>query len=161
MKLIEILTTAAGHQSFFALRYPKVSIVRSPMSNMNYHPFNFSPDFLKYTTGVPEVKRLETSRKVIFDNVRYGFAAAYEGLVPSSPPGKGWEIALEVWPDSILDSPPVHLVNNSNNIGPEPDHIKQILDQPMEPTAILPRRKRDALVEALLNLQSLIVPAAQ
>ncbi len=31
--------------------------------------------------GTPEVKRLETSRKVIFNSVREGFAAAYDMLV--------------------------------------------------------------------------------
>lgn len=31
--------------------------------------------------GVPEVKRFETSRRVIFENVRDGFAAAYDALV--------------------------------------------------------------------------------
>ena len=31
--------------------------------------------------GVPEVKRFETSRRVIFESVREGFAAAYDALV--------------------------------------------------------------------------------
>ena len=31
--------------------------------------------------GVPEVKRFETSREVIFESVREGFAAAYNALV--------------------------------------------------------------------------------
>ena len=44
--------------------------------------------------GIPEVKRLETSREVIFNSVRQGFAAAYDGLSLDSPPGKGWELEL-------------------------------------------------------------------
>ena len=31
--------------------------------------------------GVKEIARMETSREVIFENVRVGFAAAYDGLV--------------------------------------------------------------------------------
>ena len=60
--------------------------------------------------NVPEVKRFETSRAVIFDNVRLGFAAAYDALVEDRTlVGQGYEIAKSIWPDSILDSPPKHL----------------------------------------------------
>jgi hypothetical protein len=32
------------------------------------------------TLGVPEVKRMESRPEVLLENVRQGFAAAYEGL---------------------------------------------------------------------------------
>jgi len=44
-------------------------------------------------SGIEEVKRFETSRYVIFDSVRHGFAAAYDALVlDPALRGKGWEV---------------------------------------------------------------------
>ena len=61
--------------------------------------------------GTAEVKRFETSRAVIFKSVREGFAAAYDALVlEPSEQGKGMERAMEIWPDSILDQPPAHIL---------------------------------------------------
>ena len=61
--------------------------------------------------GTPEVKRFETSRKVIFESVRDGFAAAYNALViEPEMMGKGGEVARKVYPDSIMDQIPVHLI---------------------------------------------------
>jgi len=57
--------------------------------------------------GCAEVKRLETRREVIFQNVRQGFAAAYDALVLDPVmKGKGMTIAMEIWPDSILLTKP-------------------------------------------------------
>jgi hypothetical protein len=73
--------------------------------------------------GVPEVKRFETSRAVIFDNVRMGFAAAYDALVEDRTlAGQGYEVAKTIWPDSILDEEPVHLqklAKLSNDLPPD------------------------------------------
>ena len=61
--------------------------------------------------GIPEVKRFETSRYVIFNSVRQGFAAAYDSLVLEPKlRGKGWEVAMEIWPDSIMDQLPAHIL---------------------------------------------------
>jgi hypothetical protein len=61
--------------------------------------------------GIPEVKRFETSRYVIFNSVRQGFATAYDNLVlDPALRGKGWEIALQIWPDSIMDQLPAHIL---------------------------------------------------
>lgn len=60
--------------------------------------------------GTPEVKRFETSRQVIFESVRSGFAAAYDALVEDpAQRGEGAEVAKTVYPDSIMDQMPAHL----------------------------------------------------
>jgi hypothetical protein len=70
--------------------------------------FAFVPSTL---TGIPEVKRFETSRYTIFNSVRQGFATAYDNLVLDPKlRGKGWEIALQIWPDSIMDQLPAHIL---------------------------------------------------
>jgi hypothetical protein len=46
-----------------------------------FYPLSFFTHPLIFPEGVPEVKRMETSREVIFDSVRQGFAAAYNALV--------------------------------------------------------------------------------
>lgn len=57
--------------------------------------------------GNVEVKRMETSRKVIFDNVKAGFAAAYDSLVDDpSLRGQGAAIADTIWPEELLERPP-------------------------------------------------------
>lgn len=101
--------------------------------------------------GTPEVKRLETSRKVIFESVREGFAAAYDMLVQdpkdrvsqifrnvislivtqmclfSCKQGKGMQIAKEIWPDSILLQPPAHLQQQAPAIQ-QNSNVKNILN---------------------------------
>jgi len=58
--------------------------------------------------GSPEVTRLETSREVIFDGVRRGFARAYDALVEDpNERGRGLEVAKQVLPDEILDYDPL------------------------------------------------------
>ena len=65
--------------------------------------------------GTSEVKRFETSRKVIFESVREGFAAAYDALViDPEMRGKGAEVARHVYPDSIMDQMPAHLLQQSD-----------------------------------------------
>ena len=50
-------------------------------------------------SGIEEVKRFETSRYVIFDSVRHGFAAAYDALVlDPALRGKGWEVGCVASP---------------------------------------------------------------
>ena len=72
--------------------------------------------------GVPEVKRFETSRSVIFENVRLGFAAAYDALVEDrSLSGKGYEVAKQIWPDSVLLEVPTHLGNLRDESDLPPD----------------------------------------
>eukprot|EP01035_Chromulina_nebulosa_P030287 gene30287-40257_t len=57
-----------------------------------------------------QVSRLEASRPAIFQAVRLGFAAAYDNLVEDpSLIGGGIKVAMEIWPDSIIERPPVHL----------------------------------------------------
>eukprot|EP01039_Chlorochromonas_danica_P009973 gene9972-11023_t len=64
--------------------------------------------------GVKEIKRMETSREVIFENVRLGFAAAYDSLVSDvSQRGKGYEVAKEIWPDRLMSEPARHLQDNT------------------------------------------------
>lgn len=56
--------------------------------------------------GVPEIGRMERRRAVIFENVRQGFAAAYDSLVlDPALRGKGCEVAQQIWPDAILLQP--------------------------------------------------------
>ncbi|GAX16709.1 hypothetical protein FisN_21Hh150 [Fistulifera solaris] len=58
--------------------------------------------------GSPEVSRLETGRQAIFEGIRRGFARAYDCLVEDpSQRGKGMEVALEFFPDDILDYDPL------------------------------------------------------
>jgi hypothetical protein len=53
--------------------------------------------------GIPEIKRTETSRTVIFENVRLGFAAAFDALTADpEQKGKGYEVAKKIWSDDIL-----------------------------------------------------------
>jgi hypothetical protein len=60
---------------------------------------------------VPEVKRFETSRAVIFNSVRQGFAAAFDVLTTdTNMVGKGWEVAKEVYPESIMNDLPAHIL---------------------------------------------------
>ena len=105
--------------------------------------------------GIPEVKRLETSREVIFNSVRQGFAAAYDGLSLDSPPGKGWEVARTIWPDSILSEKESHLVAKEL-----PAILREEINKALEnePTVVLPPRKRDVLITALQRLYESLVP---
>jgi len=112
--------------------------------------------------GIPEVKRFETSRKVIFDNVREGFAAAYDSLVlDPAMRGKGLEIAKEIWPDQIMDQLPAHILELQKAQG----KLKEELVVPKLPeielelaiekvgAGTLPQSKRKALTKALRRLQ--------
>lgn len=71
--------------------------------------------------GVPEVRRFETSRLVIMDNVRLGFAAAFDALVEDrSQAGTGYALAKTIWPDSLMDSAPAHLSKQAPEPPPPP-----------------------------------------
>lgn len=112
------------------------------------------------------MKRLETSREVIFNSVRHGFAAAYDQLV-SDPDqvGQGWEVAKQIWPDSILEVPPVYSADaNSTSSTPpsssdgstQEERIAAVLAA--EPvTVALHRSKRERLAAALLRLQNTVL----
>ena len=107
--------------------------------------------------GIPEVKRLETSRSVIFNSVRQGFAAAYDNLVEDpTMRGRGWETACLIWPDSILDSAPVHLqtVSATAELAPLPEEIVGAFEMGVMQMA---ESKRSALVRALHNLQAIVM----
>lgn len=57
--------------------------------------------------GSPEVKRLEKGREPILQGVRRGFARAYDALVEDvEQRGKGKEVAMQIFPDDILDYDP-------------------------------------------------------
>jgi len=57
--------------------------------------------------GSPEVTRLETGREPILQGVRRGFARAYDALVEDvEQRGKGMEIAMQMFPDDILNYDP-------------------------------------------------------
>lgn len=61
-------------------------------------------------TGVPETKRFETKREVIYESVREGFAAAYNTLVlDAAERGRGMEIAHQVYPDRVMADEPKHM----------------------------------------------------
>ena len=58
--------------------------------------------------GSPEVSRLETDRKAIFEGIRRGFARAYDCLVEvPAERGRGTIVAKEFFPDEILDYDPL------------------------------------------------------
>ena len=64
--------------------------------------------------GIEEVKRFETSRFVIFNSVRQGFAAAYDSLV-LDPALRG---QVDTLPPTLFSSfniytPDIHPINNS------------------------------------------------
>ena len=110
--------------------------------------------------GVPEVKRFETSRKVIFDNVREGFAAAYDSLVlDPAMRGKGLEIAKTVWPDSTMDQLPAHILEQekkSKGVLNEELIVPKLPDEEIQQAIEkvgLPQSKRKALKDALRRLQ--------
>jgi predicted acylesterase/phospholipase RssA len=57
--------------------------------------------------GSPEVARLETGREPILQGVRRGFARTYDALVEDvAERGKGMEMAMQIFPDDILDYDP-------------------------------------------------------
>lgn len=57
--------------------------------------------------GSPAVTRLETGREPILQGVRRGFARAYDALVDDvEQRGKGMEMAMQMFPDDILDYDP-------------------------------------------------------
>jgi predicted acylesterase/phospholipase RssA len=60
--------------------------------------------------GSPEVTRLETGRKAIFEGFRRGFARSYDCLVEDpSERGRGHIVAKEYFPDEILDYDPLSI----------------------------------------------------
>lgn len=120
--------------------------------------------------GRPEIGRLETSREAIFNGMRDGFAAAYDSLVlDPALRGRGFAVAQEIWPDSLLTEVPKHLQSNSSTApataAPEIIVGSEVLpDIPSPPEAIeeallnsevskLPFSKRAALVSALKRFQ--------
>jgi predicted acylesterase/phospholipase RssA len=57
-----------------------------------------------------EIARLETSREVIFEGVRQGFARAFDTLVEDPKErGRGYEVATSFFPDEILQYSPEKL----------------------------------------------------
>lgn len=115
--------------------------------------FTLPPPPPYFASGIPEVKRLETSRKIIFDSVKLGFAAAYDNLVEDpSKRGQGWNVANEIWPDVLLDSPPVHLKDCARMEGVSQEALGALEGLPNE----LPIRKRQVLARVLQRLQMLI-----
>lgn len=58
-------------------------------------------------TGSPEIARLEMDRKEILEGVRRGFAACYDQTHPDEKQrGRGWEVAMTLFGDDILDRLP-------------------------------------------------------
>ena len=111
--------------------------------------------------GIQEVSRMETSRSAIFNNVRFGFAAAYDALVlDPSLRGKGLDVAKEIWPDSILDNNVTSTVIIESTEKPqqqqqqqqseekETECTKDVLHKVLmaTPALKLPSGKREALV---------------
>ncbi|KAJ1440264.1 acyl transferase/acyl hydrolase/lysophospholipase [Ochromonadaceae sp. CCMP2298] len=53
--------------------------------------------------GIAELGRMETNKKLVFEGIRTGFAAAHEALVlDPAERGKGYLIATQIWPDSLI-----------------------------------------------------------
>jgi hypothetical protein len=53
---------------------------------------------------VKEVDKLETSKTIILQNIREGFATAYNHLViDEALKGNGISIANSLWPDSLIE----------------------------------------------------------
>jgi len=66
--------------------------------------------------GSPEVTRLETGRKPIFEGVRRGFARCYDALVEDpNERGRGVEIAKQVFPDDILEYDPIAFTSTTES----------------------------------------------
>ena len=60
--------------------------------------------------GSPEVTRLETGRRAIFEGIRRGFARAYDCLVEDpAERGRGAIVAKEFFPDKILEYDPLSI----------------------------------------------------
>eukprot|EP01038_Epipyxis_sp_PR26KG_P008189 gene8189-11078_t len=105
-----------------------------------YHKLVYAEDMLilneanrDMDDSEPEIGRMETSREKIFQSVRKGFAAAYDSLViEESQKGRGWEVANEIWPDSILLNPPKHLANISLDIIIKKNEPSLVLPNPTE-----------------------------
>lgn len=70
MKKVETSMKVGKPLKFAASRYLQVLINRSPLVAR----FNLR-------TGVEEVSRLEMSKKIVLENIREGFAVAYDRLV--------------------------------------------------------------------------------
>jgi predicted acylesterase/phospholipase RssA len=74
--------------------------------------------------GQDEIPRLETSREVIFEGVRQGFARAYDTLVEDPKErGRGYEVASSFFPDEILEYSPDMVNNNNSHQGGSDDDI--------------------------------------
>jgi hypothetical protein len=104
------------HKQYHKLVYAEDMLYLNEQ-NQNYDAINTTTPrvfTIALPYGVPEVKRFETSRQVIFENVRLGFAAAYDALVEDRTlNGQGYEVAKTIWPDSILQDTPAHLKTSS------------------------------------------------
>jgi len=85
-----------------------------------------------------EVSHLETSREGIFTGVRQGFARAYDALVEDPlKRGNGAKMALQYFPDEILDYNPNDIKNTN-----DPDSsslFKSAFEQYIESTGIKPK----------------------
>jgi predicted patatin/cPLA2 family phospholipase len=102
-----------------------------------------------------EVKRFETSRAVIFDSVRQGFAAAYDTLVQDNDlKGKGWEKALEVYPDSILEQLPAHILLQMQKNENEVNGIVSEFDEELRKEA-KPEVKTEIISDIKTNIKNL------
>jgi len=129
-------------------------------ANRDFDPHTGKPKLfcLALPKGIPEVKRLETSREVIFNSVRQGFAAAYDQLVIDPDQiGRGWEVAKQVWPDAILNQPPSHVLaaDQAGETAMPIADIHAVLAAEPE-TVVLPVSKRKRLVNTLLRLQAML-----
>ncbi|KAL3917854.1 MAG: hypothetical protein SGILL_004516 [Bacillariaceae sp.] len=63
-----------------------------------------------------EVARLESRREAIFEGVRNGFARAYDALVEDpAERGKGHKVAMEFFPDEIMDYEPSEIAPSSSS----------------------------------------------
>ena len=90
----------------------------------------FKPHIMTIATPpeTPEVTRLETGRQAIFEGFRRGFARAYDCLVVDPKErGRGSQVALEYFPDEILDYDPIALLlqEEENEENKENDNNEQ------------------------------------
>lgn len=151
------------HKQFHKLIYAE-DILALNAANQRYIEDDSSPRLfgIALPPGVPEVKRFETSRAVIFENVRLGFATAYDALVEDrSQAGRGYEVAKSIWPDSILDDVPAHLkkIETSDDVmlPPPREVFEEALMESSADALSVPFSKRAALLSALKRFQTMVL----
>ena len=113
------------HQQQHKLIYAEDILLLNAENSRYSHDNDSSPRLfaIALPSGIPEVKRFETSREVIFENVRMGFAAAYDALIEDrSLQGNGYAVAKTIWPDSILQEEPAHLQTLKDETDLPPDN---------------------------------------